>query len=277
MLSAAIQILAFALALLGVLGAVVATLMPNWKVSINVWTSIMTPISQMQGLWMDCVWYSSGVFSCTVRTRCCRCAAPAGRADGMVLSCVVALFGLCLPLWGSNVLAGGQPQSKGAHSHRCGGLLHPGQPPLPRTRVLVHQRSHHCFLTTDLPDSSKYQPGGALWSRSLCWILLAGGSFFVCRVRKENEATGLRFPADPTDSRCTQMSGGAGAASRTQSAENRKKTVQLQVDSVKLEKPTPRKRQEHHSSPSKLPQTDIRTATACRSTSEAHGYTETWS
>ncbi|TKS75293.1 Claudin-20 [Collichthys lucidus] len=61
------RILAFVLALFGVLGTTVATLLPNWKVSINAWSSIMTPISQMQGLWMDCVWYSSGVFSCTMK------------------------------------------------------------------------------------------------------------------------------------------------------------------------------------------------------------------
>lgn len=80
-------------------------------------------------------------------------AAPAGRADrhGPVLRSG-AVRTLSRHFGAQMYSLGGQPPSKGAHGHRCGGLLHPGQPPLPRPRVLVHQRSHHC-----LPD---HRPAG---------------------------------------------------------------------------------------------------------------------
>uniref|UniRef100_A0A4W6DZJ0 Claudin n=1 Tax=Lates calcarifer TaxID=8187 RepID=A0A4W6DZJ0_LATCA len=169
MLSAAIQILAFALALLGVLGATVATLLPNWKVSTNVWSSIMTPISQMQGLWMDCVWYSSGVFSCTMKNSMLSLPAylQTTRA-AMVLSCMVATFGLCLASLG-----------KGHTAIAAGGCFILASflclvPASWFTNEVIT-----AFLTTDLPESSKYQPGGALCVTFIsAGFLLAGGVIF---------------------------------------------------------------------------------------------------
>ncbi|XP_063352444.1 claudin-20-like [Pelmatolapia mariae] len=263
MLSAAIQILAFALALLGVLGAVVATLMPNWKVSINVWTSIMTPISQMQGLWMDCVWYSSGVFSCTVKNSVLSLPPHLQAArTGMVLSCVVALFGLCLATLGLKCTRwGGSHRAKGHTAIAAGGCFI-----LASLLCLVPaswftNEVITAFLTTDLPDSSKYQPGGALCVTFIsAGFLLAGGVIFCLscpgkRTRRPDCASPAdpdRFTLHPDEQRRR------GLQVERNQPKNRKKTVQLQVDGVKLEKPTPRKGQEHHSSPSKLPQTDIK-------------------
>uniref|UniRef100_A0A3Q2ZU30 Claudin 20 n=1 Tax=Kryptolebias marmoratus TaxID=37003 RepID=A0A3Q2ZU30_KRYMA len=181
MLSASLQILAFALALLGVLGATVATLLPNWKVSINVWTSIMTPISQMQGLWMDCVWYSSGVFSCTVKNSVLSLPASLQMMRAaMVLSCMVALFGLFLASLGLKCTRwGGSQRAKGHTAVTAGGCF-----VLASLLCLVPaswftNEVITAFLTTDLPDSSKYQPGGALCVTFIsAGFLLAGGVIF---------------------------------------------------------------------------------------------------
>lgn len=198
MLPAAIQILAFALALLGVLGATVATLLPNWKVSVNAWSSIMTPVSQMQGLWMDCVWYSSGVFSCTVKNSVLTLPAylQTTRA-AMVLSCVVASFGLCLASLGLKCTRwGGSHRAKGHTAIAAGGAFILASflclaPASWFTSTVIT-----AFLTADLPDSSKYQPGGALCLTFIsAGFLLAGGVIFCMSC----PGTRTRRPDSPAD------------------------------------------------------------------------------
>lgn len=272
MLSAAIQILAFALALLGVLGTIVATLLPNWKVSINAWSSIMTPISQMQGLWMDCVWYSSGVFSCTMKNSVLSLPAylQTTRA-AMVLSCVVASFGLCLASLGLKCTRwGGSHRAKGHTAIAAGGCFILASflclvPASWFTNEVIT-----VFLTTDLPDSSKYQPGGALCVTFIsAGFLLAGGVIFCMSCPgKRTGRPDYDSPADPDrllmyrdERRRRELQ-----TERVQPKNRQNKSVQLQMDEVKQEKPPqekppqekPDQEQKLYSSPSKLPPKDIK-------------------
>ncbi|XP_062266997.1 claudin-20-like [Platichthys flesus] len=226
MLSAAIQILAFALALLGVLGATVATLLPNWKVSIDAWSSLMTPISQMQGLWTDCVWYSAGVFSCTVKSSVLTLPAylQTTRA-AMVLSCTVASFGLCLASLGLKCTRwGGDHRAKGHTAIAAGGCF-----VLAGLLCLVPaswftNEVITAFLTTDLPHSSKYQPGGALCVAFVsAGFLLAGGVLFC-----------LSCPGRRTGRPDHASSGGGGRPVRCYDRQPKKRlnrSVQLQLHS----------------------------------------------
>nr|XP_046229558.1 claudin-20-like [Scatophagus argus] len=269
MLSAAIQILAFALALLGVLGTTVATLLPNWKVSSNAWSSVMTPISQMQGLWMDCVWYSSGVFSCTMKNSVLSLPAYLQTARaGMVLSCMVASFGLCLASLGLKCTRwGGSHRAKGHTAIAAGGCF-----VLASFLCLVPaswftNEVITAFLTTDVPDSSKYQPGGALCVTFIsAGFLLAGGVIFClsCPGRRTGRPD-YHPPADPDrllmyrdEQRRRELQ-----TQRMQPKNRQNKTVQLHMDGVKQGKPPqgkPDQDQEHklYSSPSKLPPKDIK-------------------
>ncbi|XP_029352498.1 claudin-20-like [Echeneis naucrates] len=264
MLSTAIQILAFALALLGVLGATVATLLPNWKVSVDVWSNIMTPISQMQGLWMDCVWYSSGVFSCTMKNsvlslpaylQCMRAA--------MVLSCMVASFGLCLASLGLKCTRwGGSHRAKGHTAIAAGGCFILASflclvPASWFTNEVIT-----AFLTTDLPDSSKYQPGGALCVTFIsAGFLLAGGVIFCfsCpgeRTRRPeyvSSANPHRVVLYRDEQRRQELQMECRHPKKRQN-----KTVQLQMDKVKKERPEQDQKQRLFSSPSKLPPKDIK-------------------
>ncbi|GLD56941.1 claudin-20-like protein [Lates japonicus] len=269
MLSAAIQILAFALALLGVLGATVATLLPNWKVSTNVWSSIMTPISQMQGLWMDCVWYSSGVFSCTMKNSMLSLPAylQTTRA-AMVLSCMVATFGLCLASLGLKCTRwGGSHRAKGHTAIAAGGCFILASflclvPASWFTNEVIT-----AFLTTDLPESSKYQPGGALCVTFIsAGFLLAGGVIFCLscpgkRTRRTDYASSAN-PDRPVLYRDEQQRREL-QTEREQPKKRQNKTVQLQMDEVKeekalKEKPGQDQEQRLYSSPSKLPPKDIK-------------------
>lgn len=182
MLPASVQILAFVLALLGVLGATVATLLPNWKVSANVWTSIMTPISQMQGLWMDCVWYSSGVFSCTLKHPVLSLPAPLQTMRAaMVLTCLLATFGLFLASLGLKCTRwGGSRRAKGRTAVAAGGcFVLAGLLSLVPASWFTSEVIR-TFLTTDLPDSSKYQPGGALCLTFISAGFLLAGGVILC-------------------------------------------------------------------------------------------------
>ncbi|XP_034555403.1 claudin-20-like [Notolabrus celidotus] len=264
MLSAAIQILAFALALLGVLGATVATLLPNWKVSMNAWSSVMTPISQMQGLWMDCVWYSSGVFSCTMKNSVLSLPAylQTTRA-AMVLSCMVAAFGLCLASLGLKCTRwGGSHRAKGHTAIAAGGCFI-----LASLLCLVPaswftNEVITVFLTTDLPESSKYQPGGALCVTFIsAGFLLAGGVIFCMSCPgKRSRRPDYPYPPDPDR---LVMYGDDCRRRETLHVlpkPRKKKSVKLQTDKVKEEKPPQVQNQEQrvYSSPSKLPPKDIK-------------------
>ncbi|XP_069028696.1 claudin-20-like [Embiotoca jacksoni] len=254
MLSGAVQILAFALALLGVLGATVATMLPNWKVSVNVWSSVVTPVSQMEGLWMDCVCYSSGVFSCTVKNSVLSLPAhlQAMRA-AMVLSCMVASFGLCLATLGLKCTRwGGGRRAKGHTAVAAGGCF-----VLASLLCLVPaswftNEVITAFLTTDLPDSSKYQPGGALCVTFIsAGFLLAGGVIFClsCPGKRSGRPDDASPDGPPRDER-----------RRREPKTGQNNAVRLHVDEVKREKPDQetKTKTKLYSSPSKLPQKDIK-------------------
>uniref|UniRef100_A0A8B9K704 Claudin 20 n=1 Tax=Astyanax mexicanus TaxID=7994 RepID=A0A8B9K704_ASTMX len=179
--SSTMQMLAFILALLGVLGATVATLLPNWKVSADVGSNIMTAISQMQGLWMDCTWYSTGVFSCTLKYSVLALPAYLQTArTTMVLSCMLATFGLCLAALGLKCTHwGGSHRSKGHTAIAAGacfviaGVLCLVPASWFTNEVIT------TFLDSKVPKSSKYEPGGAVYVAFVsAGFFLAGGVIF---------------------------------------------------------------------------------------------------
>ncbi|KAM4528738.1 claudin-20-like [Fundulus diaphanus] len=262
MLSAAVQILAFALALLGVLGATVATLLPNWKVSVNAWTSIMTPISQMQGLWMDCVWYSSGVFSCTMKNSVLSLppSLQMMRA-GMVLSCMVAAFGLCLATLGLKCTRwGGSHRAKGHTAIAAGGCFVLASLLCLVPASLFTSEVITAFLTTDLPDSSKYQPGGALCVTFIsAGFLLAGGVILClsCPGRTSGRPESASSSSDPNGP-VQESSERRKLELKVEPKNKKSKSVQLQTDEVRQEEPAQKRQPRLSCSPCKLPQKDLK-------------------
>ncbi|KAJ8366538.1 hypothetical protein AAFF_G00350790 [Aldrovandia affinis] len=196
MASSGMQILAFVLALLGVFGATVATLLPNWKVSADVGSNIITAISQMQGLWMDCTWYSTGMFSCTLKYSVLSLPAYLQTArTTMVLSCVLAALGLCLASlglkctrWGGGRRAKGRTAVAGGACFVLAGALCL-VPASWFTNEVISS-----FLDASVPESSKFEPGGAVYVAFVsAGLLFAGGSIFCTSCpgkREEGEGEG---------------------------------------------------------------------------------------
>lgn len=194
MLSTALQVLAFALALLGTLGGTVATLLPNWAVSAESWSGSMSPVQQMQGLWLDCVWFSSGVFSCAAKTSSLSLPAhlQATRA-AMVLSCLVAALGLCLASLGLKCTRwGGGRRAKGHTAVAAGGCFVLAGLLCLAPASWFASEVVGAFLASDLPASSKYQPGGALCVTFIsAGFLLAGGVIFCMSCPGGGPRSGL--------------------------------------------------------------------------------------
>uniref|UniRef100_A0A8C5AYE2 Claudin n=1 Tax=Gadus morhua TaxID=8049 RepID=A0A8C5AYE2_GADMO len=181
MLSSALQILAFALALLGVLGATVATLSPNWKVSADVGANIMTAVSQMQGLWMDCTWYTTGVFSCSLKHSVLALPAHLQAArTSMVLSCMAGSLGLCLAALGLKCTRWGGGRRAKAHTAVAAGgcFVFAGVLCLVPASWFTSEVIT-AFLDASVPDSGKYEPGGAVYVTFIsAGFLLAAGVLF---------------------------------------------------------------------------------------------------
>lgn len=66
MANSGMQILGFALTLLGVIGLIVGTIMPQWKMSAYVGDNIITAVAMYEGLWMSCAFQSTGQIQCKV-------------------------------------------------------------------------------------------------------------------------------------------------------------------------------------------------------------------
>ncbi|NXO30304.1 CLD14 protein, partial [Cisticola juncidis] len=82
MSSWALELLGFSLGLLGLLGTLTATILPHWWRSAHAGSTILTAAAYVRGLWMDCVWHSTGVYHTRAMmvTSCLLAALAAGAA-----------------------------------------------------------------------------------------------------------------------------------------------------------------------------------------------------
>lgn len=61
-----LQLLGFTLSVLGLVGLIVGTILPQWKMSAYVGDNIITAVAMYQGLWMSCAFQSTGQIQCKV-------------------------------------------------------------------------------------------------------------------------------------------------------------------------------------------------------------------
>nr|XP_020496718.1 claudin-14 [Labrus bergylta] len=93
MASMAVQLLGFFLGLLGFGGTVVATVLPQWRSNAYVGSNIITATGYMKGLWMECVWHSTGIYQCEVYRSLLSLPQDLQAARAlMVLSCVTSVL-----------------------------------------------------------------------------------------------------------------------------------------------------------------------------------------
>ncbi|EPQ11839.1 Claudin-20 [Myotis brandtii] len=192
MASMCLQLLAFVLAFCGVSGVLAATLLPNWMVNLDTGSNVITAIVQLQGLWMDCTCYSTGMFSCTLKFSVLTLPThvQAARAT-MILACVLAVSGICTSTVGMQCIRlGGDRESK-SHASFAGGLCLMSAgisgliPTVWYTKEIVAN-----FLDLTVPESNKHEPGGAVYIGFIAALLLliSGTIFCTFCLKKDPEA-----------------------------------------------------------------------------------------
>ncbi|KAM7136233.1 claudin-20 [Molossus nigricans] len=192
MASTGLQLLAFILAFCGVSGVLAATVLPNWKVSMDSGSNIIMSIIQLQGLWMDCTCYSTGMFSCTLKYSVLSLPmhVQAARAT-MVLACVLSALGICTSTVGMQCIRLGGDRETKSHASFAGGLCLMSAgisgliPTVWYTKEIIAD-----FLDLAVPESHKHEPGGAVYIGFIAAMLLliAGIIFCTSCMKKDPEA-----------------------------------------------------------------------------------------
>ncbi|XP_053317258.1 claudin-20 [Spea bombifrons] len=191
MASAGLQISAFVVALMGLCGAIAATLLPNWKVNADTGANIITSVTQMQGLWMDCTWYSTGMFSCTVKYSILSLPIYIQTArTTTVLSCIMSCLGISISMAGMKCTRLGGDRHTKSNIAFAGGTCFLLAGIFGLVSVCWYMKEIiSSFLDPLVPDSSKHEPGGAVYVGFISAGLhfLAGAVFCASCAKKQQE------------------------------------------------------------------------------------------
>ncbi|XP_015686039.1 LOW QUALITY PROTEIN: claudin-14-like [Protobothrops mucrosquamatus] len=188
--SMAFQLLGFFLSLLGLAGTITATILPHWWDSAHVGTNIITAVAYIKGLWMECVWQSTGISQCQFHHS--PLALPrdlqAARAM-MVISCILSALACVTAVIGMKCTqcAKGSSSTKNIFAV-LGGILFILAgivcliPVSWTTNVVVTN-----FYNPMLPDGIKYEIGHALYLGFVCASLSIIGGIILCASCQQGE------------------------------------------------------------------------------------------
>lgn len=230
MASAALELMGFFLGLFGLLGTMVSTVLPYWQISAHIGSNIVTAVANMRGLWMECVYQSTGTFQC--ETYNSMLALPsdmqASRAL-MVISLVLSILAIALAVLGMQctVCLEGLGAVKGRVAGVGGGLFLTAGflslIPVAWTTSEVVQT----FYRPDLPSSMKFELGDCLYVGLASALMSMLGGGMLCTSCSEGtdgrrrDGRGYPYPlgasvraTSQTYRNPTLQVGGIGAASR---------------------------------------------------------------
>lgn len=228
MASAALELMGFFLGLLGMLGTLVATVLPYWQISAHIGSNIVTAVANMRGLWMECVYQSTGAFQC--ETYNSMLALPsdlqASRAL-MVISLVLSVLAIAVAVPGMQctICMDGTGAVKSRVAGAGGGLfLAAGFLALIPVAWTTHEVVQ-TFYQPALPASMKFEIGECLYVglASALISMLGGGLLCVSCCDEQDGGRGRR----PGGGYPYPIGGGmAGTGLRTTSQTYRNPTLQ---------------------------------------------------
>ncbi|NXC89250.1 CLD14 protein, partial [Cercotrichas coryphoeus] len=165
MASWALELLGFSLSLLGLIGTLITTILPHWWRSAHVGANIITAVAYVKGLWMECVWHSTGVYQCQLhRSQLALPAELRAARAMMVISCLLAALAAGLAVLGMSCTrcAEGSPAKASMAGAGGGGFAAAGLlclvPVSWSTNGVVMD-----FYNPALPAGVKYEIGQALY------------------------------------------------------------------------------------------------------------------
>ncbi|NWX55879.1 CLD14 protein, partial [Promerops cafer] len=205
MASWALELLGFSLSLLGLIGTLIATILPHWWRSAHVGTNIITAVAYVKGLWMECVWHSTGVYQCQVHRS--QLALPADLRAAramMVISCLLAVLAAGVAVVGMRCThcAEGSPAKASIAGSGGIGFVAAGLlclvPVSWSTNDVVTD-----FYNPTLPAGMKYEIGQALYLGFVSSALTILGGALLCTSFLGNETPFQPHsaPAAPPSSR----------------------------------------------------------------------------
>jgi len=119
------QILGFVLSMLGLIGLIIGTILPQWKMSAYVGDNIITAVAMYQGLWMSCAFQSTGQIQCKVYDSILQLdsSLQATRAL-MIVGILVTVAGLGVATMGMKcTTCGGDDKTKKSRTAMAGGII----------------------------------------------------------------------------------------------------------------------------------------------------------
>ncbi|XP_069059319.1 claudin-14 [Pleurodeles waltl] len=203
MASMAIQLLGFCLGLLGFIGTFAATILPHWWRTAHVGTNLITAVAYMKGLWMECVWHSTGIYQCQVHRS--QLALPrdlqAARAM-MVVSCAISTLACVVSVIGMKCTRCARGSSGKNVIAVCGGtfFILAGilclVPVSWSTNDVVRD-----FYNPMLPNGMKYEIGQALYVGFIAACLtVIGGALLLC-TSCQGKQNNIPYQAQPRSTR----------------------------------------------------------------------------
>ncbi|XP_038657146.1 claudin-14-like [Scyliorhinus canicula] len=177
-----IQIIGFFLGLFGLFGTLVATVLPHWRRTAHVGADIIMAMEFMKGLWMECVWQSTGIYQCQVHRS--QLALPpdlqAARAM-MVISCLLSALATCISIMGMKCTVCLKESSSKNNIAVSGGICYILAaimcliPVSWSTNDLIRD-----FYNPMIPPGTKYEMGEALYIGFMSTSMLLIGGTLLC-------------------------------------------------------------------------------------------------
>ncbi|KAM4730987.1 claudin-14-like [Anableps anableps] len=182
MASVAVQLLGFFLALLGFAGTVVATLLPQWRSTAYMGSNIITATSYMKGLWMECVWHSTGIYQCELYRSLLALPRDLQAARALmvlscissVLACLVAVMGMKCTKFAQRSVIKSPLVLSGGVGFLCAGLLCLVTVSWTTNDVIMN------FYDLLLPSGMKYEIGLAVYLGYASSFLSLTGGLVLC-------------------------------------------------------------------------------------------------
>lgn len=192
MASLELQILAFVVAIMGLCAAIVATFLPNWKVNSDSGVNIISAVTQMQGLWIDCTWYSTGMFSCKMKYSILSLPVYIQTVRiTMILSCILPIFGICVSIAGMKCTKVGGDQHTKSNIMFAGGTCFLLAGIFAMISVGWYMKEIvSSYLDPSVPESGKHEPGGAIYIGFIAaGLQFVAGIIFCasCSKRQQNK------------------------------------------------------------------------------------------
>ncbi|KAL4006441.1 AAA family ATPase [Sarotherodon galilaeus] len=177
MANSGIQLLGFFLSLIGIVGLIIGTILPQWKMSAYIGDNIITAVAMYQGLWMSCAFQSTGQLQCKIYDSILQLdsSLQATRAL-MIVGIIVSIAGLGVACMGMKcTTCGGSDRLRKARIAMTGGII-----------LLVGGLW--------LPCLSRFEFGAAIfiaWGGSLLDVL--GGAMLAASCPRKKQVS--KYPA----------------------------------------------------------------------------------